>query len=325
MNSERPRLLVTIRPRPDLRESLDRLLPAIPWGFLEETPPSARGDVEALLIASFARDSGPFDPATTPKLAFVQRLYTGLDGFPFSKFPERVRVAGNVGAMAPYVSEHAITLALAAAHDLYAAREMVRTGQLRPPPVQRLLYRTTAVVLGYGEIGRAIARRLSGFEVRVVGVNRSGAPVEGADEIFPAERIREALALGDFVFEARPLTRRTAGTIGAAELAAMRPHAVFVNVGRAGTVDEAALFHHLETHPEFRAAIDVWWNEDYRGGTLFGKFPFTSLPNFVGTPHSAGVAPGEEAHVLERAAENLARFFRGDEPRYVVDRTEYSG
>jgi len=323
MQSDHPRLLVTLRPRPELRDGLNRLLPQVPWGFLEETPATARGDVEAILCGSLVREAASFDPASTPRLAFVQRLYTGLDGFPFARFPASVRVAGNVGAMAPYVSEHAIALALAAAHDLYAAREMVRTGQLRPVPAQRILFRTTAVVLGYGEIGRAIARRLAGFEVRVLGVNRTGAGADGVSEMFPAERLREALAFGDFVFEVRPLTRRTAGTIGRDELESMRPDAVFVNVGRAGTVDESALFHHLQTHPDFRAALDVWWNEDYVAGTLLGRFPFASLPNFVGSPHSAGVAPGEEERVLERAVENLERFFANGAPRFVVDRAEY--
>jgi len=325
MESDHPQLLVTLRARPELRDGLNRGLPDVGWAFLEETPLERRDDVRALLVGSFARDVAPFDPATTPRLEFVQRLYTGLDGFPFSKFPDRIRVAGNVGAMAPYVSEHAVALALAAAHDLYAAREMVRTGQLRPAPVQRLLYRTTAVILGYGGIGREIARRLAGFEVRVVGVNRTGAPAEGAEEMFPADRLREALSLGDFVFEVRPLTRRTARTIGRAELEAMRPAAIFVNVGRAGTVDEEALFHHLQSHPDFRAGLDVWWNEDYTGGTLLGKFPFMSLPNVVGSPHSAGVAPGEEPRILEHALENVRRYFRTGQPQFVVDRAEYTG
>ncbi len=276
-----------------------------------------------MLVGSLIRDVKEFDPASVPKLRFVQRIYTGLDGFPFEWFSPEVQVAGNVGAFGPFVSEHAITLALAAARELTAAGEMVRTGRLRPAPKQRALYRSTAVILGYGEIGREIARRLRGFEVRVIGVSRDGKPADGADEMYGADRMLEALAKGDFVFEVRPLTRATAGTIGTAALEAMRPEAVFVNVGRAGTVVEEALFRHLQTHPSFRAGIDVWWNEDYTSGALPSRFPFSSLPNFVGTPHSAGAAPGAESRMLELAAENLTRFFRDGRPMHVVDRSEY--
>jgi phosphoglycerate dehydrogenase-like enzyme len=320
-----PRLLVALQRSDSLRTGLNRFLPEVDWGFLDDVPPADRWGVEALLVGSLSREMGEFDPSSMPKLRFVQRIYTGLDGFPFERMPEGVRVAGNVGAFGPYVAEHAVALALAAARDLRGAGEMVRTGHLRPAPEHRILYRSTAVILGYGVIGREIARRLAAFEVRVIGVNRDGTPAPGVEVMFPASRLREAVGLGAFVFEVRPLSRRTAGTIGAAELEAMRPDAVFVNVGRAGTVVEEALFRHLETHPSFRAGLDVWWEEDYGTGRLPSRFPFSSLPNFVGTPHSAGVASGIEADILQRAAENLGRFFRDGAPQHVVDRGEYPG
>jgi len=141
--------------------------------------------------------------------------------------------------------------------------------------------------------------------------------------MFPAQRLVEAVGEGDFVFECRPLTRSTEGTIDEKVLGSMRPAAVFVNVGRAGTVQEEALYRHLAAHPDFRAALDVWWHEDFAGGRLDQKFPFAELPNLVGTPHSAGFGPGVEAYVLDRALRNLARFFSGEEPQYIVDRSEY--
>jgi D-3-phosphoglycerate dehydrogenase len=253
----------------------------------------------------------------------VQRVYAGVDDVPFDRFPPSTRFAGNVGAYAPFVAEHAVTLALATAREIPRAHALVTAGTLRPTPVQRLLWGRTAVILGYGEIGRAIADRLRGFGIRVIGVNRTGKMAPGCVGMFPADRLVEAVAEGDFVFDARPLTRRTAGTIDASVLASMKATAVFVNVGRAGTVQEEALYRHLAAHPDFRAALDVWWHEDFAGGRLEHRFPFPSLPNLLGTPHSAGFGPGVEAYVLERALANLRRFFAGQEPRHVVDRSEY--
>ena len=322
MAETKPRLLVALPPRDDIPVALRQLVPGLPWAYFGKTNGEHRSEVEAMLVGSFASEAVDFDAATTPKLAFVQRVYTGMDGFPFERFPEGVRFAGNVGAFAPYVAEHALALALASSRDLVAAREMVRTGRLRPPPQQRLLYGATAVILGYGEIGREMARRLAGFGARVYGVNRDGAPAEGAEKMYSADQLREAVAQGDFVFEARPLTKRTAGTIGAAELEAMRPNAVFVNVGRAATVDEEALYRHLKTHPSFRIGWDVWWEEDYEKGALPSRFPFSELPNFVGTPHSAGVAPGAEPAILRHAVENIARYFRDGHPAHILDRRE---
>ena len=107
---------------------------------------------------------------------------------------------------------------------------------------------------------------------------------------------------GDFVFDARPLTRATEGSIGESVLASMKSTAVFINVGRAGTVREEAMYRHLVAHPDFRAALDVWWHEDFASGRLGNRFPFAGLPNLVGTPHSAGFGPGVETYVLRARA-----------------------
>lgn len=318
-----PRLLVALRPREELGRLLRDRLPDVECQYVSEGPPAEWERVEALLLGSVERELGGVDLRALPQLRFVQRVYTGMDGIPFERFAPSVRFAGNVGAYAPFVAEHAVALALAAARELPRAYAMVQSGALRPPPAQRLLWQRTAVILGYGEIGRAISARLAGFGTRVVGLNRTGDQAPGAAAMYPATRLAEAVKEGDFVFDSRPLTRATEGTIDASVLSAMKPTAIFVNVGRAGTVSEEDLFHHLSDHPDFRAALDVWWHEDYARGTIEHRFPFGKLPNFVGTPHSAGFGPGVETYVIERAIANLRRFFAGEEPRYVIDRAEY--
>lgn len=318
-----PRLLVALRPRPELGEAVNRSLPTVPWQYASTGDPASAETVEAMLLGSVDRELGQLDPRTLTRLRFVQRVYTGMDSVPFDRFLPQVQFAGNVGAYAPFVAEHAVTLALAAARDIPRAHAEIMAGRLRPPPVQRLLWRRTAVILGYGEIGRAIAGRLRGFEMRVLGLNRTGRMAPGCEGMFPASHLLDAVREGDFVFDARPLTRSTRETIDEAAFAAMKPTAVFVNIGRAGTVKEAALYERLRQELEFRAALDVWWHEDFAEGRVRHRFPFADLPNFVGTPHSAGFGPGVEEYVLDRALVNLRRFFAGEPPRYIVDREEY--
>jgi phosphoglycerate dehydrogenase-like enzyme len=318
-----PRLLIALRPREELGTMLGRKLPGVEWEYASEGRPADWDRVEAMLLGSVERELGEADVHSLPRLRFVQRVYTGMDGVPFERFPEHVRFAGNVGAYAPFVAEHAVALALAAAREIPRSHALVVAGKLRPPPDQLLLWRRTAVVLGFGEIGHAIARRLAGFETRVFGLNRSGRMAPDCEAMFPADRLIDAVKEGDYVFDARPLTRSTQGTIDESVLASMKPTAVFINVGRAGTVREEALYRHLVSHPEFRAALDVWWHEDFARGELENRFPFGELPNFVGTPHCAGFGPGVETYVLERALANLGRFFAGEEPRYIVDTREY--
>jgi len=320
-----PRLLLVLRDTPAARQQVEERLPGIPFAFLSETDPPARSAVEAVLLRSMTRDAVGWAPADSPRLRFLQRYFVGVDDLPFERIPPQVEVAGNVGGMAPFVAEHALALALASTRCLREGQAAVAAGRARPVPELRTLYGETAVVLGFGAIGRAIADRLHAFGAQVVGVNRIGGGAPGCDRMYPAERLREAVGAGAFVFDARPLTVRTAGSLGTAEFAAMRDDATFVNVGRAGTVDPAALYERLRTHPRFRAALDVWWDEDLAAGVIRSRFPFASLPNFVGTPHWAGFAPGVEAYALRTALENLARFFSGARPLHLVDRGEYVG
>ncbi len=247
-----------------------------------------------------------------------------MDGVPFDRFPPGVRFAGNVGAYAPFVAEHAVALALATAREMPRANALVAAGTLRPPPTHRLLWRRTTTILGYGEIGRAIASRLQPFEMQVFGLNRTGRMAPGCIGMYPSDRLTDAVRDADFVFDARPLTRLTEGSIDRTVLEAMRPEAIFINIGRAGTVREEDLYRHLERHPEFRAGLDVWWHEEFAQGRIVHRWPFYELPNAVGTPHCAGFGPGVDAYVFDQALTNLARFFSGESPRYIVDPAEYA-
>jgi phosphoglycerate dehydrogenase-like enzyme len=324
-SADRPRLLVLLRPREDVREAVRRRLPAVPFAFRDESLPSEWGEVEAVLLGSIAREAPGWDPASMDGLRFIQRVYAGVDDLPFTQIPRQVLVAGNVGGYAPFVAEHAVALALGAVRAIVPSNAAVAAGRLRPAPELGTLWRRRAVILGFGAIGRQIAERLRGFEMSIHGVNRRGDPVAGCERMYPADRLLEALRGGQVVFDARPLTRATERSIGARELAAMAPDGLFVNVGRGATVDEDALYRHLVDHPGFRAAIDVWWDEDFATGRLRSRHPFATLSNFLGSPHCAGIAPPVEAFALECALDNLVRFFSGEAPRHVVDHREYEG
>jgi len=320
-----PRLLVVVNERAGLRDAIARRLPEVPFAFLPELGLDGGPEVEAALLGSMGRDAARWDPSAHPRLRFVQRIFAGVDDLPFDRLPPAVKVAGNVGGYAPFVAEHAVALALASARCIPEGNTAVASGRLRPAPELRSLYGETAVILGFGAIGHAIAQRLRLFEVRIVGLNRTGTPTAGAETVYAADRLREAVAAGRFVFDARPLTSLTHGSLGRPEFEAMAEDATFVNVGRAGTVDEEALYRHLVAHPRFRAALDVWWDEDFARGLLRTRFPFAQLPNFLGSPHWAGFAPKVQEFALGKALDNLARFFAGAPPLHVVDRAEYAG
>jgi phosphoglycerate dehydrogenase-like enzyme len=322
-----PRLLIALPPSARLVSLVSHLLPNVPYEFVSAASTGPWPEVEALLTGAPDVDIPQWQAALSPQLKLVQTIFAGVDTFPFSRFPARIMVAGNVGAFAPFVSEHAVALVLALAKNLVPDYERVRQGLLRPSsPVVNLTGRT-ALLLGFGETARLSAIRLRPFGVRIEGISRSGTPSEQADRMYPATELGNALATADVIVDFRPLTSASRATINGPALQLTKEDAIYVNVGRAGTVDEEALYRHLVAHPRFRAATDVWWQEDPTRGTLSHRFPFIELPNFLGTPHSAGydreMDPRAQSYVFQRAIENITRFFGGERPRFLADRAEY--
>jgi phosphoglycerate dehydrogenase-like enzyme len=318
-----PRLLVSLPQTGPLREAIARRLPGVPTVYITTDSEGPWPGVEAMLIGSPAREFPRLEPRLVPDLKFIQRVYTGLDAFPFARIARGVAVAGNVGAFAPFVAEQAVTLLLALANNLLPNYERVRAGQIRPVDAPRWLVGHTALLLGFGEIAHELAGKLRAFGMRIEAVSRTGVEDPRADRMYAAAQLLEALASADVVVDCRPLTSATRATINAAALAAMKPNAILVNVGRAGTVDEDAIFEHLRAHPEFRYGTDVLWREDPVRGTVEHRRPFATLPNFLASPHIAGLGPEPRARALDLALTNLARYFAGEPVRHVVDRQEY--
>jgi phosphoglycerate dehydrogenase-like enzyme len=162
-----------------------------------------------------------------------------------------------------------------------------------------------ALVVGLGAVGRTIARRLAALDVEVWGIRRSahGTEPEGVARMLPFEGLARALPETDAVVLACPLTEQTQRLIGAAELEALPPHAVLVNVARGEVVDERALIEALVSGRLRGAALDVVEQEP-----LPAESPLWDLPNVLISPHSASTVERENERIVELFIENLRRW-----------------
>lgn len=180
----------------------------------------------------------------------------------------------------------------------------------------------TLGVIGYGRIGRAIARRAAALGMAVAAVSRRGPEDDCLTWAGEVSSLREMLPRADFVVVACPLDDSTRGLIGAPELARMKATACLINIARADIVDEDALFEALQGQAIREAVIDVWWRYPApdEGPVRPSRRPFWELPNVIMTPHVAGWS--EE--MLERrwriVAANLDRLARGQPPANPVAR-----
>jgi phosphoglycerate dehydrogenase-like enzyme len=186
------------------------------------------------------------------------------------------------------------------------------------------IFGKTIGVVGYGRIGREVARRAVAFGCKVIGANRSPVADKGdASEIYPLGELDRMLPQCDVVLIAAGLGPETRGLIDARRLALMQPSALLINIGRAAIVDEEALYDALGGNRIGGAALDVWWQHwspehpDRRPS----RFPFHELPNVLMTPHCSGFTEGTADRRWGDLAANLDRFVRGEDLHNLVLRT----
>jgi len=162
------------------------------------------------------------------------------------------------------------------------------------------------VCLGYGAVGREVARKLAAFDAEVTVLTRSGQGAPPAQRILPYESLGAVLPTADAVILALPLAPGTRGIIGRHELALMKPTAVLINVGRGPLVDEAALVGALTEGRLAGAGLDVFAAEP-----LSKESPLWKCPGTILTPHLGGQGGDGERLLVQLIHENAARLKHG--------------
>lgn len=221
------------------------------------------------------------------------------------------------GAHAPCIAEHAFGMLLTLTRGLqgHAADQRDHTWR-RPITGRRELTGATMVVVGVGNIGRAIAKRAVAFEMRVIGVDLEAAePPAGVEAIWGLDRLDEALRLADVVAVATPLTRRTRGLLDARRIGLLKPDAYLLVLSRGGIIDEAALVAALRGGRLAGAGLDVQATEP-----LPPDSPLWDAPNLILTPHCSASSPQTRERVMAISTENVRRFVAGRELTNVCDK-----
>ncbi|HWQ56371.1 MAG TPA: D-2-hydroxyacid dehydrogenase [Bryobacteraceae bacterium] len=280
----------------------------------------AAEDATVILQWSGSRELLRDTLAMVPGVRWVHVRSAGLDGVLFPELIEsRAVLTNGRGVFSAPLGEFAIGAALFFAKDF---RRMVRNqeaGAWEQFDVGELAGSTVGI-LGYGDIGRAVASRARAFGMRILALRRrpkisSGDPLVDVS-LGPAD-LPELLAQSDYLVAAAPLTPETRGMIGDAAFGLMKPGAVLINIGRGPVVDEAALVRALRARRIRGAALDVFENEPLPAG-----HPLYSLDNVLLSPHCAD----HTTDWLERAMgfflENFKRFREARPLLNIVDKRQ---
>ncbi|MCZ7567848.1 MAG: D-2-hydroxyacid dehydrogenase [Ardenticatenaceae bacterium] len=322
-------------------EQLARLRAVSPRLRIEQRPARSAEDVVAALrelretTVLYSRHDLP-DWSAGQNLRWVQFHFAGVDSVDLERVPPNITITSASGVHSVVMAEHAFALILALrrhvptmltwqAKDEWAKN---RWDQFAAPTLRG----ETLGVLGYGSIGREVARIGQCFGMTVLAFKRhpqqtaeTGYQFPGVGdpdgsipaEYFGPDRLYDFLARADVVANLLPATAATEKLMGASEFATMKPSALFLNLGRGTTVDQDALAEALREGRIAGAALDVFDPEPLPSDSPLWKIPSHRL---IISPHVAGFFPGYDEETSRLWAENLRRFVAGEPLLNVVSR-----
>ena len=322
------RIVSTLTLRPPQRALLEE---AAPGATIVDRPCRTLDDISKLAAADggcdviFTFRVPPGIEQSAPTLKWIQLLSAGVDHALHGRLADSVAITSASGIHAAPIAEYTIASMLSFAHRFHQLmraqmrREWGRNGDFMAS-VDVLRGKTIGIV-GYGSIGRETARLARAFGMRVLALKRDpaartdrgwmppglGDPDGSIPERFygPDERI-EMLGQSDFISVTLPATAATRAFLGARELAAMRPHAYIVNIGRGDVIDQSALIEALREKRIAGAGLDVFEREP-----LEPESALWEMENAILSPHMSGAFKGYVEAACGLFAENLRRFANG--------------
>ena len=253
-----------------------------------------------------------------PKLRITANVAVGYDNIDVDACTRRgVAVTNTPGVLDETTADFAWTLLMAVARRISEGEALARSGNWKGWNLDQLcgsdVWGKTLGLVGFGRIGRAVARRASGFSMKIIYTDAMRAAEDVERSLNTEFRDMNALlAESDFISLHVPLLPETRGLFDAPKFYRMKPTAFLINTSRGPVVDEAALVAALEAKKIAGAALDVYENEPFIHSGL-------KRPNVVLTPHQASASIETRSKMAVMAANNIVSFFKGQRPANMLN------
>jgi glyoxylate reductase len=255
-------------------------------------------------------DSALMDTAGA-QLKVISQMAVGYDNIEITAAQARGIAVGNTpGVLTDVTADLAMALLLAVSRRIVESVGYIRAGQWQTwQPTALLgtdLNGATLGLIGLGRIGKAVARRARGFDLRLIAHSPRCPPEEAAEVGVELVELETLLRDSDYISIHTPLNDRTRHLINRATLAQMKPSAILINTARGGVVDQAALYEALQEGRLRGAGLDVTDPEP-----IASNDPLLSLPNVVIVPHIGSASQRTRDRMATMAAENVIAGVKG--------------
>jgi len=256
---------------------------------------------------------------STPGLKIVSNVAVGFDNIDMTAATaHKVMVTNTPGVLDDATADFAFTLLMAAARRIVEADSFTRQGRFRGWAIDMMLgadvHGATLGLIGVGRIGRGVAHRAKGFNMRVLYYDPQPLPPDAEGDLGATRAdLGRVLAESDFVSVHVPLTPETQHMLSTPQFAQMKRTAILINTSRGPVVDEAALVEALNSKKIAGAALDVYEREP---AVHPGLIP---MPNVVLAPHIASATVRTRSEMSTMAARNMATAIRGGRPANLLN------
>ncbi|WP_405099844.1 D-2-hydroxyacid dehydrogenase [Oceanobacillus sp. FSL H7-0719] len=290
------------------REKLQEEFPEQHFVFCDSPEEAKKYTDKAEVYVTYGNDVDEKLINQAKQLKWVACISAGVDEFPLKKLEEEgIRLTNVRGIHKIQMAEYAITMLLQVYRNSKTLIENEKQAAWDKSVRVQEITGKRILILGTGAIGGETARLAKAFRMKTIGISRSGKNVENFDEVYQTSKLLDVLPEADLIVSVIPSTQETKHLFTYEQFAAMKPTAVFLNMGRGDLLKEDDLLRAIQEKEFAHAVLDVFEQEP-----LPVNHPFWQEENITVTPHISGLSPAYVERALKIFAENLKVYENGE-------------
>lgn len=300
-------IVTSAKIRRSIQKKMTETYPDLTFSFHESMEEAEEALPRADVLITYGEDLTEKHIERAKQLKWIMVMSAGFEKMPFQAIKEKDILVTNVrGIHKIPMAEYTIGMMIQTEKNVKMWHDNERNHIWSRDMKMGEITGKTVAILGAGAIGGEIARLARAFRMKTLGLNRSGVPADHFDEMYIRSQVNECVAQADYVVAVLPYTEQTKHFIGREQFQAMKEDAVFINIGRGKTVNEADLIEALREGELAHAVLDVFAQEP-----LPDDHPFWDMKQVTVTPHLSAFTPQYQHRGFEIFEENLRVFLNG--------------